>query len=592
MAQCMNLSFLNTFKLKPINHESFLNAEEYRKSASYSHQNVLSNILKHILYSQEIVRQSLSNENKYFRVKSKIWILKSPVGSGKTSIVLSALSKCRDLLTEHEILLNTFSLQSLHIYEQNTKIVYDTDLIIVPHTLYHQWIQELKEFPSLQPHTIPVGYKSVARHLGKQNLSQKIILIKDTMISEFLSTSNTPFLKFRSIYIDEPHSIKLKVQDLYKLKSKFYVLVCATPDILVYKMERLLSHFFSYQSLKLRQMCIRSITIEINDNFVLNSIHLEPYDYEKIICTPNSNINEIIKYIPSNIAFGLLGHDSNVFKTLQNTNFFQNEESVIFSVLELYNKKINHCIAKEAYIKANLSYNTEKKQELLNILAKKKEDLLQKSQNIDRIVNEMSKSDCVICFESMHENKAVLPCSHLFCLSCVSNFKQSCCPLCREEFTFADIRTIEPQYKCKDIPLDSPKDKFITLLRIIRSVDSNDRIILMVRCQAIAKKIITFLEHEGFKNKISQLYGRSESIEKKKKDFKNGHLQILILSDLKFASGINLEMATHVILFSKVSDTYEKQIIGRAWRPGRKTKLKVKQLIYDEECESRYSSYL
>ena len=39
----------------------------------------------------------------------------------------------------------------------------------------------------------------------------------------------------------------------------------------------------------------------------------------------------------------------------------------------------------------------------------------------------------------------------------------------------------------------SPKDKFITLLRIIRSVDSNDRIILMVRCQAIAKKIITFL---------------------------------------------------------------------------------------------------
>ena len=155
-----------------------------------------------------------------------------------------------------------------------------------------------------------------------------------------------------------------------------------------------------------------------------------------------------------------------------------------------------------------------------------------------------------------------------------------------------DIHTIEPPNKCTLIPHDKPVDKFLALLRIIRSIHSDDRIILMVRCQGIAKKITTFLEYEGYKNKISQLFGRSDCIEKKKKEFKSGDLQILILSDLKFASGINLEMATHVILFSKLSSTYEKQIIGRAWRPGRVTKLKVIQLMYDQECESRYSSYL
>lgn len=587
MSQCLNLSFLNSFQLKPIDHKSYAHRKEYRNKASYAHQHVLSNILNAILQSQQICRKNAFQQDQSFRIKSKIWILKSPVGSGKTSTVLSALAKNRDPIIDNEMLLNTFCLKSLQIYEENVKTTYETDLIIVPHTLYHQWIKELEEFPTLKSLTITIGFKTVARNAAKsQTMKGKIILIKDTMLSEFLHACNTQFLIFRSIYIDEPQSIKLKIQDLYKLKSKFNVLICATPEMLVYKMERILSHFFSYQSLKLRQMCIKSITIEIDNDFVLNSINLEPYEYSKVICAPNTNINNLSKYIPSNIAFGLLGHDSNKFK------LFRNEESVIFSVLDMYNKKMKQCQAREAYINANSSYSMERKQELLANIKKKKEDLEQKTFNIDRIINDMSKSDCVICFESMHESKAVLPCSHLFCLSCVTNFKKQTCPLCRENFYMQDIHTIEPPNKCTLIPHDKPVDKFLALLRIIRSIHSDDRIILMVRCQGIAKKITTFLEYEGYKNKISQLFGRSDCIEKKKKEFKSGDLQILILSDLKFASGINLEMATHVILFSKLSSTYEKQIIGRAWRPGRVTKLKVIQLMYDQECESRYSSYL
>lgn len=404
MSQCLNLSFLNSFQLKPIDHESYAYRKEYRNQASYEHQHVLSNILNAILQSQQIRRQSVFEQDRSFRIKSKIWILKSPVGSGKTSTVLSALAKNRDPIIDNEMLINTFCLKSLQIYEENKMTTYETDLIIVPHTLYHQWLNELKEFPSIKSLTITIGFKSVARKEAKsKKLKGKIILIKDTMLSEFLHASDTQFLHFRSIYIDEPQSVKLKIQDLYKLKSKFNVLICATPEMLVYKMERILSHFFSYQSLKLRQMCIKSITIEIDNDFILNSINLEPFEYSKVICTPNTNINNLSKFIPSNIAFGLLGHDSNKFK------LFQNEQSVIFSVLDMYNKKINQCTAREAYINANSSYQIERKQELLFEIKKKKEDLQQKTLNIDRIINDMSKSDCVVCFESMHESKAVLP---------------------------------------------------------------------------------------------------------------------------------------------------------------------------------------
>ena len=48
----------------------------------------------------------------------------------------------------------------------------------------------------------------------------------------------------------------------------------------------------------------------------------------------------------------------------------------------------------------------------------------------------MSKSECVICGESMKDNCCILKCKHSFCVSCFAEHSRNSnsCPLCREEY--------------------------------------------------------------------------------------------------------------------------------------------------------------
>ena len=46
--------------------------------------------------------------------------------------------------------------------------------------------------------------------------------------------------------------------------------------------------------------------------------------------------------------------------------------------------------------------------------------------------------DCAICMETKERNtfvECILPCTHSFCLQCVTSFEASHCPLCRHSFS-------------------------------------------------------------------------------------------------------------------------------------------------------------
>jgi SNF2 family DNA or RNA helicase len=51
-------------------------------------------------------------------------------------------------------------------------------------------------------------------------------------------------------------------------------------------------------------------------------------------------------------------------------------------------------------------------------------------------------------------------------------------------------------------------------------------------------------------------------------------------------AGLNIESATHVVLFHRMSSELEKQIIGRAMRLGRKTPLDVIHLVHENEVSN------
>lgn len=67
------------------------------------------------------------------------------------------------------------------------------------------------------------------------------------------------------------------------------------------------------------------------------------------------------------------------------------------------------------------------------------------------------------------------------------------------------------------------------------------------------------------------------------RDFEKKTIKVLFLNSKTMGAGMNLQTATHVILLHKMMDEEEKQILGRAYRMGRREPLHVYQLLHERE---------
>ena len=57
----------------------------------------------------------------------------------------------------------------------------------------------------------------------------------------------------------------------------------------------------------------------------------------------------------------------------------------------------------------------------------------------------------------------------------------------------------------------------------------------------------------------------------------------MFLNARNMGAGLNIDSATHVVLFHRMSSELEKQIIGRAMRLGRTAPLEVVHLLHENE---------
>ncbi len=88
------------------------------------------------------------------------------------------------------------------------------------------------------------------------------------------------------------------------------------------------------------------------------------------------------------------------------------------------------------------------------------------------------------------------------------------------------------------------------------------------------KKEMKFMELDG---------GKIETIDKSVKEYREGETQILLSNSTFFGCGLNMEFTTDIIFMHKMEKGTEKQVIGRAQRPGRTNRLKVHYIYYNNE---------
>jgi SNF2 family DNA or RNA helicase len=194
--------------------------------------------------------------------------------------------------------------------------------------------------------------------------------------------------------------------------------------------------------------------------------------------------------------------------------------------------------------------------------------------------------ECPICYENAKDNNCTLTpcCHHMFCGKCIlqSLTRQPTCPMCRTNIITSQLVHITDNKNKKKSKKEEKKllSKSKQLLEFLKA-NPDARVLIFSRYENPFTSIGNSFTEEGISHHI--LSGNKDVVAATIRSFETGEKRVLFLPTQSAGAGINLVTATHVILLHAMTPDEEKQVIGRAYRLGRKDPLHVIHLVHEAE---------
>ena len=201
----------------------------------------------------------------------------------------------------------------------------------------------------------------------------------------------------------------------------------------------------------------------------------------------------------------------------------------------------------------------------------------------------ISTETCPVCFDSLDGPTCLMKCcQNIFCLDCIRTIstgpRSSRCPMCRGGINADTVQVIHKgnlHSPCSSQHQPKRLSKVDTLRKIIKD-NPDGRFLVFSSYQNTFSHIMeAFRDEEGFR--MERPIGSGTTIAKRVKEFKDGKINVMLLNSQNLGAGLNLQCATHVIFFHKMTQTMQVQVIGRAQRSGRTSTLRVMHLLHDNE---------
>lgn len=211
------------------------------------------------------------------------------------------------------------------------------------------------------------------------------------------------------------------------------------------------------------------------------------------------------------------------------------------------------------------------------------------------ILKPISDNLCILCekeYLSADDKLYAKCCNKITCLDCLKDWyhkllKDKCLFCDSEDTAFEDFKTEkmheEAELNKKAGIKYTRKTKLDFLEYFIRTkVYSNCKIIFCSNYVRIFNDIILLFKKFGIEYILLD-DGNIDSINKSVYQYTLGNINILLLNSNLFGCGLNLQCTTDILFLHKTEFSLEKQIIGRAQRPGRKNKLNVWYIMHENE---------
>lgn len=614
-------------------HQAFSNALTEDSTIAQQPPHIKTNLKIHQLAAINSMREKEIAFRTGYKVPgteetlfSQYAFLGDRVGVGKTFMVLGHISQmARVPLTE----VHASPLSNLHpnstsacfsiLPEKTTVNLYDS-LVVVPHTIYRQWQDTIKTHTTLK-----VLYLKTTKDLQKDTLITNLqgvhlTLISNTLLHSLmnsLETHNVIEPKWRRVFYDEADTISIKnttitpsammtwyvtasytnmllsnqyyhsyvirqlpqsfINNLHRnIRDSLEAQILAHPSIAMFRTQ---SHTFFKERIQSIHPLRGHLVIINSDTFLDSSVTLPALNSQIIRCeTPITQ--QLVESAISPEIQNML-HAGDIQGALQGLGISSHTPITIVEAVTAYKKKELERLERLLAFKAQEEYATEQaKETALTALQVKIDATKQQIHVIKTRIEEASKDGCSICFDAADGPVLTPCCSKIFCANCILSWMQRtpACPLCRTQFHPSQLCAIGQSPSGLDTKLRLPK-KLDALLNIINSTPSG-KFLIFSRYENPLQMLQESLETT---HRVGTLQGNKDVIANMLDEFNKGNIKILLLNSRNAAAGINIPMATHVILLHKMIQEEEKQILGRAYRMGRIEPLNFIKILHERE---------
>jgi hypothetical protein len=207
---------------------------------------------------------------------------------------------------------------------------------------------------------------------------------------------------------------------------------------------------------------------------------------------------------------------------------------------------------------------------------------------------------CTICYEDFRSKTIAKCCSHAYCFGCINVWlkSQKCCPMCKGHLDLGKLLVVndtndETVTGSLENDIRPTNSKLANFEGLIRRLDAEGRKVMVcsnydtsltkVR-EVLSRRSIESGTLKGTIGHIRRLLDRYSC----STDAERGQrLNVLLVNASDYGSGMNLQITTDIIMFHRLDDNIEKQVIGRAQRCGRTAPLNVWYLLHGNEFDAK-----
>jgi len=555
--------------------------------------------------------------DSYF--KTSFGSLCDKVGSGKSLSILGVIASQKVLPTKPKCA-RTYSnkIQMYSTFQYNIPL----NLLVVPHGIMGQWCNYITTQTTLDAMTIKnkktyeVFQKKITEYREEHNpdiFTEDLVIASNTFYKRL--SDDLQDLNINRLLIDEietikiPSSQEISAEFTWFISSSINILqnpngtVCYEPygyvnwnGAYVTSTRRVIKDkmphtgYFKDTLGYVSQVPFREqVYLKCTDNFVFKSFLLPEIEVRKIQCK-DTIYSHVLQGLVTPEVMSMI-NAGDIEGAIESSGIEQQNSENLVTLLttEFQNKLQNLKIELDAK-KLMIFSSADAKKKSLEKIEVKIEDLETKIDCIKKRV--LETEGCPICFDEIKNRVILTCCGNPFCYECITlslNAKNSC-PLCRSEVCKHDMVFLQDAGGCKKASAEEDENEDTTRSKLenldkylseILEANETPSILIFSEYEKSLYDIENMLRAKGLS--FSQLQGQASFIDKTVRRFKDKEIPILLLNSRYFGSGLNLENTTHMFMFHKMKSHIDKQVIGRAQRPGRIEPLQLYRMCYSNE---------